>query len=96
MEQGRECGSWPARSSWQTPRSHIHAQINWEEQNRPHNLGAPGQRNKASNQIENPLEVEAAAGETPSLTGELVGETHRVPEHTQAHAPRKQHQKSPI
>ena len=40
--------------------------------------------------------VEAAAGETPRLTGELVGETHRGLEHTQTHTPGKQHQKSPI
>ena len=38
----------------------------------------------------------AAAGETPSLTGEFIGETHRVLEHTQTHPPRNQHQKSPI
>ena len=30
--------------------------------------------------------VEAAAGETPSLTGEFAGETHRVLECTQTHA----------
>ena len=36
------------------------------------------------------------AGEIPSLTGEIVGETHRVLEHTQIHLPRNQHQKSPI
>ena len=40
--------------------------------------------------------VEAAAGETPSLTGEVVGETHRVPEHTQAHPLGNQHQKGPL
>ena len=32
-------------------------------------------------------------GETPSLTGESTGETHRVLEQTQAHLPRNQHQK---
>ena len=36
------------------------------------------------------------AGETPSLTGEFTGETHRVLEHTQAHPPWNQHQKGPI
>ena len=36
------------------------------------------------------------AGETPSLTGEFIGETHRVPEHTQNHPPGTQHQKGPI
>ena len=36
------------------------------------------------------------AGETPSLTGEFIGETHRVLEITQTHPPGIQHQKSPI
>ena len=35
-------------------------------------------------------------GETTSLTGEFVGETHRVLELTQNHPPRNQHQKGPI
>ena len=35
-------------------------------------------------------------GETPSLIGEFMRETHRVLEHTQAHEPRNQHQKGPI
>ena len=38
----------------------------------------------------------AAAGETPSLTGEFTGETHRVLGHTQTTHPRNQHQKGPI
>ena len=37
-----------------------------------------------------------AVGETPSLTGELVGETHRVPEGTKTNLPSNQHQKGPI
>ena len=37
-----------------------------------------------------------AAGETPSLTGEFGGETHRVLEFTQDHPPGNQHQKGPI
>ena len=37
--------------------------------------------------------VEAAAGKTPSLTGEFVGETHRFLEHTQTYPLRKQHQR---
>ena len=37
-----------------------------------------------------------AEGETPSLTGEFVGETHSVLEHTQTHPPGNQHQKGPI
>ena len=40
--------------------------------------------------------VEVASGETPSLTGEFVGETHRVLECTQAHPPGNQHQKGPL
>ena len=36
-----------------------------------------------------------AAGEIPSLTGEFVGETHRVLEPTQKPPPRNQHQKGP-
>ena len=40
--------------------------------------------------------VEAPAGETPSLTGEFVGETHRVLEHTQTHPPRKSAPEGPI
>ena len=35
-------------------------------------------------------------GETPSLTRELPGQTHRDLEHTQTHPPGKQHQKVPI
>ena len=37
-----------------------------------------------------------ATGETPSLTGELTGETHKVLEHIQTHPLRNQHQKGPI
>ena len=36
------------------------------------------------------------AGEIPSLTGEFIGETHRVLKCTQAHPPGNQHQKGPI
>ena len=42
------------------------------------------------------MRVEVAAGETPSLTEELLGETHRVLERTQTHLLRKQHQKGLI
>ena len=37
-----------------------------------------------------------AVGETPCITGELIGETHRGLECTQTHPPGKQHQKGPI
>ena len=46
--------------------------------------------------MKTPVGVETAAGETPSLTGELIGETHRVLEHTQTHPPGNQHQKGTI
>ena len=42
------------------------------------------------------MPVEAAAGETPSLTGEFIGETHRGLECTQIHPLGNQHQKGPI
>ena len=37
-----------------------------------------------------------AVGETPSLIGDCISETHRVLECTQTHPPRNQHQKGPI
>ena len=40
--------------------------------------------------------VEAAVGETPSLTGEVIGQIHRGLEHAQAHPLRNQHQKGPL
>ena len=40
--------------------------------------------------------VEAAAGETPSLTREFIGENHRGLECAQAHPLGNQHQKGPI
>ena len=40
--------------------------------------------------------VGAAAGETPSLTGEGVGETHRGLGRAQAHALGNQHRRGPI
>ena len=43
-----------------------------------------------------PVGVDAAAGKTPSLTGELLGETHTGLERTQTHPSRNQHQKGPI
>ena len=43
-----------------------------------------------------PVGVGAAAGETPSLTGEVVGETHRGLEYAQAHPLGNQHQKGPV
>ena len=76
-------------------------QINQEEQQGSETDHAiPGFKlggNKASKPlIENPLGVEVAVGETPSLTGEFTGETHRVLERTQTHLLGNQHQKGPI
>ena len=66
------------------------------EQNRPCNPRAPVKGNKASNhRLKAPVGI-VAVGETPSLIGEFVGETHRVPECTQTHPPRNQHQKGPL
>ena len=36
------------------------------------------------------------SGETPSLTGQFIGETDRVLECTQTHPPGNQHEKGPI
>ena len=69
----------------------------WQIQQQTVQPRALAQGNKASNLwLNTPVGVEAAAGETPSLTGEFVGETHRVPEGIQTHTPRNQHQKGPI
>ena len=43
-----------------------------------------------------PMGVGVAAGKTPSLTGEVAGETHRGLECAQAHPLRNQHQRGPI
>ena len=52
--------------------------------------------NKASKLLtEKPVGV-VVVGETPTLTREFIGETHRVLEHTQTHPPRNQHQKGSI
>ena len=40
--------------------------------------------------------VGAAAGETPTLTGEVIGETHRDPERAQARPLGSQHKRGPI
>ena len=56
----------------------------------------PARGNKASKPLAvKPVGVEAAQ-ETPSLTGEFVGETQRVLERTQTHPPGNQNQKGPI
>ena len=40
--------------------------------------------------------VEAAAGESPKLTGEFLGETHKGLECAKAYALGNQHQRGPI
>ena len=42
------------------------------------------------------MRVEAAAGETPNLTGEFVGETHRGLECSRTGLLRNQHQRGPV
>ena len=57
---------------------------------------APEQVNKASNLLlKVPMGVGVAAGETPSLMGEVLGETHRGLECAQAHPLGNQHQRGP-
>ena len=46
--------------------------------------------------MKTPVGVETAVGETPSLTGEFLGETHRGLERAQTHPVRKQPQKGPL
>ena len=58
---------------------------------RPCNPEFQSREIKPQTSDENPLGVEEAAGETPSLTGEFVGETHRGLERTQAHPLGNQH-----
>ena len=82
---------WWLRTGW----SHIFMRINWEEQMGSRTDLVPARGNKAANLLlKTPVGVEVA-GETPSLTGEFTGETHRVLECTQTHPPRNQHQKGP-
>ena len=54
------------------------------------------QGNKASKPLTEKTVGVEGAGETPSLTEEFVGQTHRVLEHTQTHQPRNQHQKGTL
>ena len=93
-EDSQQNGSWwtPQGSGWQNLRSHIRVQINQEEQSGSEtDCATPGLQLR-----ENPLGVEMAAEETPRPTGEVVGETHRGLESTQAHPHGNQHQKGPL
>ena len=47
-------------------------------------------------QLKTPVGVEVTAGETPSLMGQFIGETHRGLECAQAHPLKNQHQRGPI
>ena len=89
IQTGRRCGdvqperedSWQG-SGWQT---------GWQTA-QPR---APAQGNKASNlSVKRLMGVEMAAGETPSLTGEVVGGNHRSLEC--AHPLGNQHQRGPV
>ena len=91
----------PARrqiADWVVP--HLHAdKLGWTtgEWDRLCNPGFQCREIKPQNLcLKTPVGVEAAVGETPSLTGEFIGETHRVLECTQTHPPGYQHQKGPI
>ena len=62
-----------------------------------HATRAPAWGNKASNlSWKTPVGVGVAAGETLSLTGEVIGETHRGLGHAQAHPLGNQHQTGPV
>ena len=107
---GVEMGSWaerthgkvvtkrPGLAEWAIPYSCADkAGGTTGQQDRPCNPGLQCAEIKPQNLwLKSPVGVEAAAGETPSLTGEFIGETHRVLEHPQNHPPRNQHQKGPI
>ena len=70
--------------------------INWEEQLGSETDQVSMQGNKASELLTKiPVRAEVVE-KIPSLTGEFVGETHRVLEYTQNHPPWNQHQKGPI
>ena len=92
-------GSWRTRQggSWQSGWSHICMRINREEQlGSETDLSTQDGEIDAKRLLETPVGGEEAAGETPSLTGEFAGETHRGLERTQTHPPGNKHQKGPI
>ena len=66
------------------------------EQDRPCNPGFQCRKIKLQNlRLKNPVGVEVT-GETPSLTGEFLRETHKVLECTQNHPLGNEHQRGPI
>ena len=66
------------------------------EQDRLSNSGFQHGEIKLQNLLLKKLVGVAAAGETPILTGEFIGDSHRVLVCTQNHAPGNQHQKGPL
>ena len=60
-----------------------------------HNSGFQCRKRKPLPVAVKPVGV-VVVGETPSLTRDVVGETHRVLECTQTHLPKSQYQKGPI
>ena len=66
------------------------------ERDRPHNPGFQRREIKPQNLWLKKHGGVAVVGETPSLTGEFVRETHRVLECTQNHSAGNLHQKDPI
>ena len=91
--------SGAGRAVGSTPRHHIRPQINrtnGRERSRLRNPGLQLREIKPQTSLKTPMGVGAAAGETPSLMGEVVGETHRGLECAQAHPLRNQHQRGPV
>ena len=86
-------------SGWWSRRSHIHVWINWKN-----NWGVrqttqprvPAQGNKASKTLAIKTCGACSGRRKPSLTGEFVGEAHRVLEFSKTHPPGNQHWKGPI
>ena len=96
---GRRGGSSKTEQGggWQSGWSHICMQINREEQLESEtDLSTQDREIDAKRLLETPVGGEEAAGEIPSITGEFIGETHRVLQSTQTHQPRNQHQEGPI
>ena len=85
------------QSSYPIPHLHVDKQVGTTgEWDGPCNPGLQCGEIKLQNlSLKIPVGVEVA-GETPSLTGEFIGETHRVLECTHTHPPKNQHQEGPI
>ena len=91
--------SGAGRAARSTLWHHIRPQIyrtNSRERSRLRNPGLQLREIKLQTSLKTPVGVGAAAGETPSLTGEVVGETHRDLECAQAHPLGNQQQRGPI